>query len=574
METKKRYVLFTLSIVGLLLFGYITSAVDSIDSHAKSTVLNINGNSITLADPDANIKNIIVLVPDGCSQSVQTLARWYSGKPLQLDEMMVGAVSTYSADSVITDSSAAATALATGHKTTNGFISVGPADDSVLSILEAPSEEVQYRPLATVLEGSKLEGKATGLVVTSRVTHATPAAFASHVDDRDNENEIMEQMVYGDIDIVFGGGSRYLVPVAEEGKRTDGENLTKVLLDRGYQFIDNKDEMLDLTSGRAWGLFAKSHMESDINRPLLAPEEPSLAEMTEKAIELLSQDKDGFFLMVEGSQVDWGDHSNDPIYAVTSFLAFDEAVKVAVDFAEKDGHTLVLAFPDHNTGGMIIGSYSDSEYTSTTVKDVIKPLKGMKLNSPGVKAKIGKDLSPKNIKTQLKTWWGIDATDEDITEILELYNDGKGLSLDYAISEVISRNHTVIGWTTHGHCGEDVPLWAYGPDSPAGHMDNTEIAEYVAKELGFDLNETSEYLFVEAGEVFSRDNGDGQLDENEYSLDMTAPLNPILRIGDAELPVSKNLLIKDGVTHELDGIVVYAPATDKVYIPYEALSFV
>ncbi|KKH50690.1 alkaline phosphatase [Methanosarcina sp. 1.H.A.2.2] len=574
METKKRYVLFTLSIVGLLLLGYITSAVDSIDSHAKSTVLNINGNSITLADPDANIKNIIVLVPDGCSQSVQTLARWYSGKPLQLDEMMVGAVSTYSADSVITDSSAAATALATGHKTTNGFISVGRADDSVLSILEAPSEEVQYRPLATVLEGSKLEGKATGLVVTSRVTHATPAAFASHVDDRDNENEIMEQMVYGDIDIVFGGGSGYLVPVDEGGKRKDGENLTKVLLDRGYQFIDNKDEMLDLTSGRTWGLFAKSHMESDINRPLLAPEEPSLAEMTEKAIELLSQDKDGFFLMVEGSQVDWADHSNDPIYAVTSFLAFDEAVKVAVDFAEKDGHTLVLAFPDHNTGGMIIGSYSDSEYTSTTVKDVIKPLKGMKLNSPGVEAKIGKDLSPKNIKTQLKTWWGIDATDEDITEILELYNDGKGLSLDYAISEVISRNHTVIGWTTHGHCGEDVPLWAYGPDSPAGHMDNTEIAEYVAKELGFDLNETSEYLFVEAGEVFSRDNGDGQLDENEYSLDMTDPLNPVLRIGDAELPVSKNLLIKDGVTHELDGIIVYAPETDKVYIPYEALSFV
>ncbi|WP_048137877.1 MULTISPECIES: alkaline phosphatase [unclassified Methanosarcina] len=574
METKKRYVLFTLSIVGLLLLGYITSAVDSIDSNAKSTVLNINGNSITLADPDAKIKNIIVLVPDGCSQSVQTLARWYSGKPLQLDEMMVGAVSTYSADSVITDSSAAATALATGHKTTNGFISVGPADDSVLSILEAPSEEVQYRPLATVLEGSKLEGKATGLVVTSRVTHATPAAFASHVDDRNNENEIMEQMVYGDIDVVFGGGSRYLLPVAEGGKRMDGENLTEVLLDRGYQFIDSKDEMLDLTSGRTWGLFAKSHMESDINRPLLAPEEPSLAEMTEKAVELLSQDKDGFFLMVEGSQVDWGDHTNDPIYAVTSFLAFDEAVKVAVDFAEKDGHTLVLAFPDHNTGGMIIGSYSDSEYTSTTVKDVIKPLKGMKLNSPGVAAKIGKDLSPKNIKNQLKTWWGIDATDEDITEILELYNDGKGLSLDYAISEVISRNHTVIGWTTHGHCGEDVPLWAYGPGSPSGHMDNTEIAEYVAKELGFDLNETSEYLFVEAGEVFSRDNGDGQLDENEYSLDMTDPLNPVLRIGDAELPVSKNLLIKDGVTHELDGIVVYTPETDKVYIPYEVLSSV
>ena len=154
-------------------------------------------------------------------------------------------------------------------------------------------------------------------------------------------------------------------------------------------------------------------------------------EMTGKAIELLSQDKDGFFLLVEGSQVDWGDHANDPIYAVTSFLSFDEAVKVAVDFAKEDGHTLVLAFPDHNTGGMTIGSYSDPEYDSTTIEEVIKPLKGMKLNSLGVVAKIGTNVSSENIKSQLKTWWSIDATDEDVTEILKMYDNGKGWPLDY-----------------------------------------------------------------------------------------------------------------------------------------------
>jgi alkaline phosphatase len=362
--------------------------------------------------------------------------------------------------------------------------------------------------------------------------------------------------------------------VAEGGKRTDGENLTEVLLERGYQYVDSRDEMLDLSSGKTWGLFSSSHMASSINRPFLAPSQPPLPEMTEKAIELLSQDRDGFFLMVEGSQIDGATHANDPIYAVTEFLAFDEAVKVAVDFAEEDGHTLVLVFPDHNTGGMTIGSYSDAEYDSTSVEDVIEPLKGMKLNSIGVATKIGKDLSPENIKAQLKTWWGIEATDDDVTEILELYHNGEGLSLDYAISEVISRNHTVIGWTTHGHCADDVPLWAYGSDSPKGHMDNTEIAEYVAKKLGFDLNETNECLFIETGEVFSRDDGDRQLDENEYSLDMTDPLNPVLKIGDAELPVSKNLLIKDGVTHELNGIVIYASETDKIYIPDEVLSLV
>jgi alkaline phosphatase len=574
MEIKETNTVLILSIIGLLLLGNIGSAV------AAKSDLNHNADFTDSAyckppaGSEAKIKNVIVLIPDGCSQSVETLARWYSGKPLELDNMVTGTVSTYSTDSVITDSSSAATAFSTGYKTINGFVSVGPSNSSVLSTLEIPHEKLQYRPLATVLEASKLEGKATGLVATSRVSHATPAAFAAHVDNRDNETEIMEQMVYECIDVVFGGGSSYLVPAAEGGKRTDGENLTNVLLDRGYQYVDTRDEMINLNSGKTWGLFASGHMAPDIDRTELAPEEPSLGEMTGKAVELLSKDKDGFFLMVEGSQVDWADHANDPNYAVTDFLAFDKAVKVAVDFAKNDGHTLVLVFPDHNTGGMTIGSNSDSNYTSTTIEDVIAPLEGMKLSSTGIAAKIGTDISSENIKKQLKIWWSITATDDDITEILGLYNNGKGLSLSYAISEVISRNHTVIGWTTRGHSGDDVPLWTYGPDHPTGHMDNTEIAGCIAKELGFDLNKTNSRLFVEAGDVFSKDNGDGKLDKNEYMVDMTDSSNPVLRIGDAELPVSKNILVQNGVTHELEGTVVYAPVTGKVYIPAEVISLV
>jgi len=568
MEKKETNILLTFSIIGLLLLGNVGSAVavkGNLNNHAD---FNDSVNCKPDAGSEAKIKNVIVMVPDGCSQSVQTLARWYGGESLQLDEMVAGTVSTYSADSVITDSSSAATAFATGFKTTNGFVSVGPEEDTLMGIVADPAEE--YNPLATVLEGSKLEGKATGLVATSRVTHATPAAFASHVDSRNNESEIMEQMVYEGIDVVFGGGSQYLLPKADGGKRTDGENLTEVLLDRGYQYVDNESDMLALSSGKAWGLFASSHMQPDIDRAEFAPEEPSLSNMTGKAIELLSEDKDGFFLMVEGSQVDWAGHANDPIYEVSDFLAFDEAVKVAVDFAKADGHTLVIVFPDHNTGGMSLGSYSDPAYDETSVEDLVGPLENMKITSTGVAAKIGTDISSENIKTQLKTWWGIDATDEDVAEILALENNGT--SLDYAISEVISRNHTVIGWTTHGHCADDVPLWAYGPDHPSGHMDNTEIAGYIADKLSFYLAETNEQLFVEAGEVFSEDDGDGKLDDNEYSLDMTDPSNPVLRIGDAELPVNKNILVRDGVTHELEGIVVSAPATDKIYFPAEVLS--
>lgn len=572
MKIKKINFLLIFFILGFLLFGTTGSAV----AMGYGSNYNIDTNNSTSCKPitnsEAKIKNVIVLVPDGCSQSIETLARWYSGKPLELDNMIAGTVSTYSSDSVITDSSSAATAFATGYKTTNGFISVGPSNESVLSILEAPPEELQYKPLATVLEASKLKGKSTGLVVTVRASHATPAAFAAHVDDRDNETEIIEQMVYENIDVVFGGGSSYLIPVSEGGVRTDGENLTKVLLDRGYQYVDNKDKMMKLTSGKTWGVFAPGHMASDINRPYLAPDQPSLEQMTGKAIDLLSQNKKGFFLMVEGSQIDGGGHANDPIFSVTEFLAFDKAVKVAVDFAKKDGHTLVLVFPDHNTGGMSIGSYSDLDYMSTSVEDVIGPLKGMKLNSIGVASKIGKDRSPENIKAQIKTWWGINATDDDVAEILELYNNS--FPLDYALSKVISKNHTVISWTTNGHEGSDVPFWDYGPNRLTGHVDNTEIAKYIAKEMGFDLNETSSRLFVEAGDVFSKDNGDGKLANNEYMVDMTNSSNPVLRIGNSELPVDKNILVKNGVTHELDGIVVYAPVTDKVYIPAKAISLV
>ena len=172
-----------------------------------------------------------------------------------------------------------------------------------------------------------------------------------------------------------------------------------------------------LKSGKVWGLFAGSHMNADIDRAELAPTEPSLAEMTSKSVQLLSKDKDGFFLMVEGSQVDWADHANDPIYAVTDFLAFDKAVKVAVDFAKKDGHTIVLVFPDHNTGGMSIGSDSDTDYAHTSVEDLTTPLKNMTLTSTGLAIKIGTDNSSANIKAQIKTWWGIDATDNDINQI-------------------------------------------------------------------------------------------------------------------------------------------------------------
>lgn len=523
------------------------------------------------------IKNVIVMIPDGCDETIQTVARWYKGEALQVDKMKIGAVKIHMANSIITGSAAAATAFATGHKTTARFLGVGPRTEDLLAGFTPTADP--YAPVASVLEGAKQRGKATGLVATSRITHATPAAFASHIEDRGWDNDIMEHLVYNNIDVVFGGGARHLIPDDADyetsfgtiwpGKRTDGENLLEVLEERGYQFVDNKYDMEALGSGKAWGLFDDSHMQPDMDRQFFAEHEPSLAEMTGKAIELLSQDHDGFFLMVEGSQVDWAGHNNDPAYMLQDFLAFDEAVKVAVDFAAEDGHTLVMAFPDHNTGGLKIGHYNTAVgYTETTIEDLVGPLKKMTISSGGLVAMmedipesgdyealvpylVGNDVVAK--------YWGIMLNEDDAEEIAVLE---PSVGLNYAIARVVSKNYTVLGWTTHGHNGETVPLWLYGMDAPIGTLDNTDLAKIAAEAMQVNLKKQTRKLYVDLSTVTD---GYRVVEDEKGNLEV--------EIGAATLPVNKDYMLYRNRTITLPGITVYAPATGKVYLSKRALHF-
>ncbi len=488
---------------------------------------------------------------------MQTIARWYNGEELQLDSIVAGMVSTYMSDSLITDSASAATAFSTGYKTSDGALAVGPNPASLLSIIDPATVTEPYVPLATVLEGAKLNGKATGLVATSEIPHATPAAFASHVDSRKLYDDIIEQMVYQDIDVVFAGGKDFL-----NDSRQDGENLTKVLVDRGYQLVETEDEMMALTSGKTWGMFAGVAMSPEIDRQYIAPEQPHIANMTGKAIELLSQDEGGFFLMVEGSQVDWAGHANDPVYMVTDFLASDEAVKVAVDFAKKDGNTLVIVFPDHNTGGMTLGSNYDPSYTKTTVEDLVNPLKNMTCTYAYLESQIQDMNNSAEVHDEVLNWMSIDLAQTKVDKIVA---SGKFDTL----KNIINNEYTIIGWTTGGHCGEDVPLWAYGSESLSGRVDNTEIATYIAEEFSFSLDNTTDKLFVDVDEVFP----------GNYVLDNTDPKNLVLNIGDYKLPVNKNTLINStGVEYKIEGIVIYAPKGNdgkgKVYIPQQAVDLI
>jgi alkaline phosphatase len=386
----------------------------------------------------------------------------------------------------------------------------------------------------------------------------------------------MEHLVYNNIDVVFGGGARHLIPTNQSyttsfgdrwgGKRTDGENLMDDLADRGYQFVDNREDMLDLDEGPVWGLFDDSHMQPDMDRQYFAQHEPSLAEMVQKAIELLSQDKDGFFLMVEGSQVGWAGHNNDPIYMVKDFIAFDDAVKVACNFADNNGRTLVMAYPDHNTGGMKIGHYYTSMgYTETTTEDLVDPLKGMTITSAGL-IKIGaqefdyhgnENIDDDELIDGVEAYWGLVITRDDMDEIRGYALSG---SLNYGLAAVVSKNYTVIGWTTHGHNGETVPVWVHGADAPVGTIDNTDLALIAADAMGTDLEKITNRLYVDLDEV-----------TDDYVIDKTDPENPVIMVGSVKLPVGKDYMIyKKGREIQLPGLTVYAPMTEKVYISKKA----
>lgn len=274
------------------------------------------------ANSNAEIKNVIVLIGDGMGVSYTSAYRYLKNDPSTkiaeksaFDQYLVGQQMTYPEDPAqnVTDSASAATAMSAGIKTYNNAIAVDN-DGSV----------------KTVLEAAKEQGKATGLVATSEITHATPASFGSHDESRKNMNSIADdyydEMVNGQhkVDVMLGGGVSNFV-------RND-RNLTEEFKKAGYSYVTNKEELLKDTNKQVLGLFAQGGLPKMIDRPA---ETPSLEEMTNAAITRLSQDKEGFFLMIEGSQVDWAGHDNDIVGAMSEMEDFEKAYKAAIEFAKR-----------------------------------------------------------------------------------------------------------------------------------------------------------------------------------------------------------------------------------------------
>ena len=506
----------------------------------------------------APVKNVIIMIPDGMSSDVVTLSRWYNGgKALNLDSMASGLVRTYSSDAPIADSAPAATAIATGFKSHTGFVGVLPDANTMPGL--APLARYKKRaPIANILEAAQLDGKATGLIATSEIMHATPAAFSAHCPNRKDYDAISMQQVYQDVDVVFGGGTKFFTVAG----RSDGNDLLAVIKEN-YQFVSNKAEMDGVKTGKVWGMFADSALAFDFDRD--TQKEPSLAEMTQKAIEILSQDEDGFFLMVESSKTDWAAHANDPIGLISDFLAFDQAVGVALAFAKQNGDTVVIAATDHGNSGISIGNGATSNnYDMLPLSAFIDPLKKASLTGEGLEKVLTANRS--NAVAVMEEYFGItDLTAEEIEAIKET-KDGR---MNATVGPMIAKRAN-IGFTTGGHTGEDVPLYVYasgGVDQLTGTIENTDLARYMEKVMGVSLQATTRQLFVPAKKGFEAKGATVRFDTSDAK-------NPVLVAvkGKTEIriPVNTNLAYVNGVATKLDGVAVF-DGTGTNYVPQSAI---
>ncbi|WP_434752983.1 alkaline phosphatase [Paenibacillus amylolyticus] len=404
------------------------------------------------------IKNIIFLIGDGMGTSYTSAYRYMKDNPATkvmektvFDPYLVGAQMTYPDDDKqnVTDSASAATAMSSGVKTYNAAIAV----------------DTNKKSVKTVLEQAKQIGKSTGLVATSEITHATPAAFGAHDISRKNmdaiANDYYDELINGKhkVDVLLGGGKTNFI-------RKD-RDLTKEFQKAGYSYVTDRASLLGNKNKQVLGLFADGGLDKFIDRTSATP---SLAEMTNSAIDRLKTNKKGFFLMVEGSQIDWAGHDNDIVGAMSEMDDFAAAFKAAIDFAKKDGQTLVVATADHSTGGLTLGK--DGEYNF-----FVDPIKAALRTPDFMAAQIAKGAS---VDETLKKYLKLELTAEELQSVKDAAQSADVTKIDNAIEAIID-NRSFTGWTTGGHTGEDVPVYAYGPGSQrfSGLIDNTDNAKII-----------------------------------------------------------------------------------------------
>lgn len=448
----------------------------------------------TESSSDSNTPNVIFFLGDGMGMATQTAARIYAvgeDGQLTMDALPETAfVRTHSNDAQVTDSAPSMSAYMTGIKANNEVIAMSADTQALAPNPDFTSQWVPGNgtPVTTLLELAKASGRGTGVVTTTRVTHATPASTYAHVPHRDAENDIAAQLVPGGplynaklgdgVDVVFGGGRSYFLPTAAGGKRADGRDLTAELRNRGYAVATSRagfDAIDPFNTPKAVGLFTSSHMSYDLDRD--PAKEPSLAEMTVKAMQLLQAKRKGYFLMVEGGRIDHALHETTAAKALQDTLAFDNAIKAALDEARKSDprleRTLIVVTADHDHT-LVMNGYAKRTGRTTPANPGVLGL--VKNYADGTLAKDadGKPYTILGFGNGESRVQGNRSTAADLTEAVT--------SQPTYHQEAAIR--VAAGSETHG--GTDVFLGAIGKGSETFHgtLDNTKVFALVKQAAG------------------------------------------------------------------------------------------
>ena len=398
-------------------------------------------------------KNVIYMIGDGMGPAFTTAYRYYKDDPTTkeiettvFDTMLKGMAHTYPDDhTYVTDSAASATALSSGHKSYNGAIAVDTAK----------------KPVKTMLEIAKEQGMTTALVATSQINHATPASFAAHNESRRNYDDIANDYIDNKIagklpvDLMLGGGTQYFI--------RDDRNLVDEFKQAGYQYGDDIQNLGQITQVPAIGLYAPKGL------PFALDENPTrLKQLTAKAFDLLDGQNDkGFFVMIEGSQIDWCGHANDIACAMAEMDDFAKSIETAKAYVDNNPDTILVITADHSTGGLTIGAHGQYKWET----DIIK----------GVKATAGTLTNLLMESDNLKTVWQANTSIEFTAENEIKLKQAKAMgekTLNLAVKSIIN-DLSFTGWTTGGHTASDVQVFAYGKNSDdfVGSQNNTDIAK-------------------------------------------------------------------------------------------------
>ncbi len=450
-------------------------------------------------------KYVFYFIGDGMGFSQRQLAELFvkakEGNParkLVMNSLAVaGVITTHSANSLITDSAAAGTALAAGIKTNNGMIGKDPAGNNVKTLIEA----------------AEAKGLATGIITTTRLTHATPAAFAAHNVSRNNEAEIAVDFLASNVEFLAGGGIRYFVPPgsraglkdargnAISSKRKDNKNLVAEFKTKGYLTYIGLKGARDFSEAdfskteKVLALFSNSHLPYEIERRHQYRHCPSLSRITKAGIEVLQQDPDGFFMVIEGGRIDHAAHANDPASVVYDTLALDEAVRGAHEFfLEHKTETLIVVAADHETGGLGLGRDAHGYRldlpalfdSKVSVEDTLNGSNKYNGDRTGYLRFLGTEFGLTHLNDHESARLQKSMSAADKRKMAGYYQHLNPVALTAA--QILSERAN-IGWTTTIHTGTVIPLTATGSGAQklSGWIDNTQVALIIADLMGFEL---------------------------------------------------------------------------------------